>query len=74
MAATLEKIYEVALHHYHMKLIADRGRTLEPGGLGACGGRSGLCAFLKRTGTDRDDRQSTFPISCRQILYLVPVK
>ena len=25
MAATLEKIYEVALHHYHMKLIADRG-------------------------------------------------
>ena len=25
MAATLEKIYEVALHHYHMKLVAGRG-------------------------------------------------
>ena len=25
MAATLEKIYEVALHHYHMKLAAGRG-------------------------------------------------
>ena len=24
MAATLEKIYEVALHHYHMKLVAGR--------------------------------------------------
>ena len=48
MAATLEKIYEVALHHYHMKLV------------GACGGRSGLCAFLKRTGTDRDDRNGLF--------------
>ena len=25
MAATLEKIYEVALHHYHMKLVAGQG-------------------------------------------------
>lgn len=25
MAATLEKIYEVALHQYHMKLVAGRG-------------------------------------------------
>ncbi len=25
MAATLEKIYEIALHHYHMKLVAGRG-------------------------------------------------
>lgn len=25
MAPTLEKIYEVALHYYHMKLVAGRG-------------------------------------------------
>ena len=30
MAATLEKIYEVALHHYHMKLVAGTRLSLKP--------------------------------------------
>lgn len=64
MAATLEKIYEVALHHYHMKLVAGR-RTFNLVDWVHVVEEMDYVHFLKRTGTDRNYRyQGTGRCNC----------